>query len=110
MGSDTGTLSGEKRAHPTTEIFRVASPSKRAQVTGKQAKSTSTTSAVAHSLGAQQTSDAAVDLTQVPQAVPERDNSADHELVSASAAQGGPAKGDTSGDASSPPWTARRTT
>ncbi|KAK3250405.1 hypothetical protein CYMTET_40216 [Cymbomonas tetramitiformis] len=98
MGRDTGTLSGEKRAHPTTEIFRVASPSKRAQVTGNQAKSTSATSAVALSLGAQQTLDAAVDLTQVPQAVPERDNSADHALVSASATQGGPAKGDTSGD------------
>ncbi|KAK3277308.1 hypothetical protein CYMTET_14681 [Cymbomonas tetramitiformis] len=50
MGLDTGTLSGGKRSHPTAETLDTTSPSKRKQVNVKQAKGTSVSSAVKHSL------------------------------------------------------------
>ena len=99
MGSDAGTLSGEKRSHPTSETILASFSSKRKQVNVKPAKGTSASFAATCSLVALQTEDAGSSLTHGAQgAAPERDKIVHHATVCASAAQGSPAKGETSGD------------
>ncbi|KAK3278656.1 hypothetical protein CYMTET_13422 [Cymbomonas tetramitiformis] len=76
-----------------------SSPANRKQVNVKQAKGTSASSAEKHSLGALQTVDVGLSITQEPKgAVPERDKRAIDAQVTASAAQEGLAICEASGD------------
>ena len=90
MGLSAGTLSGEKRSLPIAETAKKASTSTRNQKNVKLARSSSPIPAVKHSLGAQQTADVGLSITQEPRgAVQERDKRAIDALVSASTAQRG---------------------
>ncbi|KAK3237096.1 hypothetical protein CYMTET_52805 [Cymbomonas tetramitiformis] len=98
MGQDSGTLSGEKRSHPTAETLDTTSPSKRTQVNVKQAKGTSASSAVRYSLYGQKVMGIGFGSSQRPKgAAPERHRRPADAQVSASAAPGGLAICGTSG-------------